>query len=180
MGTSLRWRSEMWNKRNVVMLGVTVCLLLVAGVTGAALTKTWVEGYITEVEVIDPGKEWMDDQGVMHGRSQHTEETLEGDLDGTLYVWGNYELDLNFDSPSFGDGRMWGTLMFVGTYGKKKGIYLGVWGGPIEDFFLDVDWNMAGLRGFVRTRLKIDNYGFLTPPGTPFIPQVYEGYIISK
>ena len=36
MGTSPRWRSEMWNKRSIVILGVTVSLLLVAGVAGAA------------------------------------------------------------------------------------------------------------------------------------------------
>ena len=170
----------MWNKRSVVILGVTVSLLLVAGVAGAALTKTWVEGYITEVSVIDPGEEWMDDEGVMHGRDQQTEETLEGDLNGTLYVWGSYELDLNPYSASFGDGRMWGKLMFVGKHGNQKGIYVGVWGGPIESFYLDVDWHMLGLRGFSGTMLKVDNYGSLTPPGSPFIPQVYEGYIYSK
>ena len=170
----------MWNKRIVWIAGVAVCLLLVAGIAGATLTKTWVEGYITEVDMIDAGDEWMDDQGVMHGRGQESEETLEGDLNGTLYVWGNYELDLNPYSENFGDGRMWGKLMFVGTYGKKKGIYVGVWGGPIEFFYLDVDWRMVGLRGFSKTLLKIDNYGALTPPGSPFIPQVYEGYIYSK
>lgn len=170
----------MLNKRRVVVAAVTASLLLVAGVAGACLTKTAVEGYITEVDTIDAGDQWMDDQGVMHIRGGQSEETLEGDLNGTLYVQANSYLDLNPDSDNFGDGKMWGTLVFVGTHGNKKGTYIGVWGGPIDDFYLNVKWVMVGLGGFNHTWLKVDNYGPLTPPGAPFIPQVYDGYVISK
>ena len=157
-------------KRAIVVMAV---VFVAAGIAWASIVKTAVSGYIVAASGTAE-KQWLDEDGVFHTRGYVGEETMVGDLAGTLYATGNMNLDL-----ATGDGYQGGKLRFVGTWKGVQGTFEGSWGGQITGFYFSGKWVTKGSGNFAGYHLKVDNYGWLTPPGSPFIPQVYEGHVIE-
>ncbi|MHC4340061.1 MAG: hypothetical protein ACYSX0_07615, partial [Planctomycetota bacterium] len=64
-----------------------------AGLAWAGATKTWVESEIVGAQVIYMGDGFVDDEGILHVKGQQLAEQMKGDLEGTLYVEANFNVD---------------------------------------------------------------------------------------
>ncbi|MEN8152027.1 MAG: hypothetical protein ABFS86_19585 [Planctomycetota bacterium] len=158
-------------KKQSITIAVVATLVLVAGVVWAASTNTAVSGKIVSATGTTE-KMWIDDDLVLHVRGYVGQETLTGDLAGTIYATGYMNMDL-----TTGNGDQGGKLRFEGTWKGLTGTFEGSWSGPITGTFFDGKWVCKGSGDFAGMILRVDNYGWLTPPGAPFIEQYYEGYV---
>jgi len=73
--------------RNTVrIIGVSLVsmagFLLISGIAWAQATKESVSGSAPNYYVTDPGKIWLDDEGIRHFRNRRTRVRWEGDIDG--------------------------------------------------------------------------------------------------
>ncbi|MHC4469739.1 MAG: hypothetical protein ACYS99_02140 [Planctomycetota bacterium] len=157
--------------KHLAVIAIAVALVLGVGAAWAKSTSTPVSGLIVAATGTTE-KQWVDDDGVLHARGYVGEETLVGDLAGTIYVEASANMSL-----ITGNGDQYGKLRFEGTWKGVSGTFEGSWSGPITGFYFDGEWACQGSGNFAGMKLKVDNYGWLTPPGSPFIPQVYEGYV---
>ncbi|MHC4931570.1 MAG: hypothetical protein ACYTGV_05195 [Planctomycetota bacterium] len=150
-------------------VAVAVVLLAVAGLAWADATKTWVESEIVGAQVIYMGNGFVDDAGILHVKGQQLAELMEGDLEGTLYVEANFNVDLLTWT-----GDMHGKLRFDGTWDDLEGEFEGKFSGTWTNGYFDGHWVMKGTEGdFVGLHLKVDNYG----PGSG--PQTVEGIVLD-
>jgi hypothetical protein len=68
-----------------VSLALLAGLLLVSGVAGAQANKTTLSGIATIFRVTDPGKVWLDEDGIRHFRNRRTRLRLTVDLAGLMF-----------------------------------------------------------------------------------------------
>jgi hypothetical protein len=151
---------------------LTAILVLGAGIAWAAIECFPVSGYIVAATGTAE-RQWLDEDNVLHTRGWSGVETMVGDLAGTLYVTGRSDLDLDT-----GDGHQGGRLRFEGTWNGTECVFEGTWGGRITGFYFDGKWCARGEGDFRKHLLKVRNHGWLTPPDSEFIPQVYDGKIV--
>jgi hypothetical protein len=129
----------------VLTLGIVVC----AGATRAGTIEIPIFGTQTATETIDPGKEWTDEDGVLHVRGLVMTVVAEGqDMEGIQLVgtanWtANYNIDL-----ATGDGD----YVALGTEEMVYGDLTGTWGNghcsaTISGFIIDGTWNFVRCSG---------------------------------
>jgi hypothetical protein len=84
-------------RKTVRIIGVSLVLLagllLVSGVAWAQANKTTLSGIATVYRVTDPGKIWLDEDGVRHWRNQRARQRLTVDLDGLMYRIDNLNIN---------------------------------------------------------------------------------------
>ena len=134
---------EMRNKFRIigVSLAAMAGLLLVSGVAWANPNKEPVSGQVVRWWLTEPGKFWIDDDGVQHHRNQMVRVRYVGDIDGRLFV----VQDSNYD-PSTGDGDKHGSFLFNGYVGEDlvwaTGRLAGVGSGLPTFFEVDFVWHL--------------------------------------
>lgn len=144
-------------------------VLLAAGLAWAGTTRTPVESEIVGARLIDLGEWFIDDLGILHVRGQRMEEFVKGDLEGSLFVTS----DLNVDWTTW-TGDMHGRLRFVGTWGDLEGVFEGTFSGTWDHNYFDGDWVMKGTGGeFAGLQLRVHNEG---PGGAT---QTVEGVVLD-
>ncbi len=111
-------------------MALLVGVVLTAGIVWAKATKTPVEGSAS-LEVLDLGKLWVDEEGVLHIRGMLLSIETHGALSGTGTVVGNLNIDLatgNGDQSFYVTETMtwetpWGETL-TGTFeGRTSGTY---------------------------------------------------------
>ncbi|MHC4470069.1 MAG: hypothetical protein ACYS99_03815 [Planctomycetota bacterium] len=158
-------------KRIVILIAA---LALSVGLAWAAAVKAAVTGYVVSTSG-SVEKQWVDDGGMIHTRGYSGEGLLIGDLAGKTYTTnGAANLD-----PVTGNGDQHGKFRFVGKWNGVQGVFEGSWGGKIVGFYYDGQIVAQGSSGFEGLKLKARHHGWLTPPGSPPIPQTYYGYILD-
>ncbi len=154
-----------------VSLAAMAGLLLVSGVAWANPNKEPVSGEVVSWRVTDPGKIWVDDDGVWHRRNQWARVRYEGDIEGRMVAI----LSSNTD-PSTGDGDLHGSFVFNGYVGKDwvwaTGRQAGVGSGLPTTWEVDLVWHLDDGRLIKSTEvsrpegLPWDYVGeILDPPG---------------
>jgi len=100
-------------KNKIRIIGVSLVLLagllLVSGVAWAQANKTTLSGIATVYRVTDPGKIWLDEDGVRHWRNQRARQRLTVDLDGLMYRIDNLNINTVTREADFH-----GSFTFVG------------------------------------------------------------------
>lgn len=97
-----------------------------------------------------PGKEFVDDKGVLHVRGQINEAPITGDIQGTVRIVTNADVDL-----TNGSGRYRGKFVITGTFQGRTGTYSGKFRGKvIEGSFGPNDFAGRGRGGFEGSRIK--------------------------
>lgn len=109
------------------MVGLVLALAVLAGLIpmGAALgdhtvaSRTEVTFATTDVEVLDPGEEWVDEAGIYHRRGEVETNDVTGDLTGTA------EVVINIDAnEAEGWQTAWGTFTMADETGSWTGRWL--------------------------------------------------------
>ncbi len=150
------------------MLALVVLLSLATTAVQARVTMTPAAWTSTPVEVIDPGKDWVDDEGVFHVRDRIVILRLEGDLVGTAEAVQNLNIDL-----ATGDGNGWAittvTAMWVtAPEGERRGTFEGRPSVTIRGGVMVSGTGMLhGSDGFEGLKAKISNVS-QSVPGGPF------------
>ena len=156
-----------------VSLAAMAGLLLVSGVAWANPNKELVSGQVVSFRVTEPGKFWIDDDGVRHRRNQLVRARIEGDIDGHFFAVENTNWD-----PSTGDGDNHGSFVFIGYVGEgldlvtATGRHAGVASGLPTTWEVDLVWHLDDGRLIKTTEvappegLPWDYVGeILDPPG---------------
>lgn len=100
--------------------------------------------------LVDPGKEFVDDKGVLHVRGQINDAPITGDIEGTVRIV--TDIDINLTD---GSGRYRGKFVITGTFQGRTGTYSGKFSGKVIDgSFGPNDFAGRGRGGFKETRIK--------------------------
>ena len=137
-------------------MGVLVCVLIGSNTVWADATFTPVSGSMTFQVEEETGREWIDEEGILHIRDRIMYWNFsEGSLMGS--GWGIFNANINSDpnSPNFGDGDTQGFHYFDASYGEISGIFAGSAEGYYTDFFMVGEYNGHGEGGFAGMKLRV-------------------------
>ncbi len=125
----------LYRKTNILAgMTLTAAVLMVTAIAWAQATEVEVCGGQMTVGVIDPGKSWVDDEGITHVRGVILEVAFSGDLEGFVIQHLNYNID------PFGDGDLYGSAEFEGTLeGVGAGELAGRFAGDITGGVFSAD-----------------------------------------
>jgi hypothetical protein len=70
-------------------------ILLVSGVAWAQATKMPVSGGVRNFVITDPGKIWVDEEGVKHIRNERRRERYTGDIQGRQFAIESLNIDID-------------------------------------------------------------------------------------
>ncbi len=112
-------------RRVTIGLLVLIASLLLAttGVQAKATKTPFTHLAIVTAEGV-PERMWMDEEGILHIRGLTVTFDQTGDMTGTSVVVANLNID-----PSTGNGHMWGSRTFVGTWHSPWGDLSGTFEG---------------------------------------------------
>jgi hypothetical protein len=112
-----------------VSLASMAGIVLVSGVAWAQATETPVWGRVDNFVVIDPGKIWEDEEGVLHIRNERQRERYRGQIRGQQFKIQSFNIEID---PVTGRDLALdyhGSFTFVGFVGgdlvKAKGRFMG-------------------------------------------------------
>jgi hypothetical protein len=95
--------------------------LLVSGAAWAQATETPVSGEVRNTVLTDPGKVWVDEEGVLHIRNESRRERYSGDIRGQQFKVESYNIDLDpVTGDETGDLDYHGSFTFVGFVGPDR------------------------------------------------------------
>jgi len=141
-------------RRTYSILGtVLVCILCLTGTAWAGATFTPVSG-IMHYEVVDPGKQWFDEDGILHIRGALMEwEAWEGEGDFVGTGWGDYNANID---PVTGDGDTQGFHYFDFSLGELTGSFAGQADCIYTGFVMSGEYVAHGDGGFAGMKLRVD------------------------
>lgn len=116
-------------RRTIVFAAISLALSsAMAPSAGAATERLETSGVDQQVAVLDPGREWTNDD-IQHVRGwtgdYETTDHLYGQ--GSLLIVANWNLDL-----STGDGTLWGTMYY--EFPSFGGGFVGTWNAKFSSF----------------------------------------------
>ena len=143
-------------KTNILTsITLTAAVLLVTGLASGAATEVAVSGGQMTVAVIDPGRSWVDGEGITHVRGVILEVTFSGDLEGTVTQHLNYNID-----PA-GNGDLHGSAEFEGTLSGVAGELAGRFAGDISAGVFSADSVGLGTIGGAKAQSRVTTTGVL-------------------
>jgi hypothetical protein len=112
-------------RNKIRIIGVSLVsmagLLLVSGVAWAQANQTPISGTVGNFVITDPGKEWVDEEGVYHWRNARERERYSGDIHGLQQkiTSGNGDQHVNPNTGEF-FADWHGSFTFVGFVGEDR------------------------------------------------------------
>ncbi len=162
----------MFNRTTTFLVGMAlaVAMLTVPATASAQATEVSVSGGQTTVGVIDPGREWVDTEGITHVRGLVLRVAFTGDLEGEVIQ------NLSYNMDPFGNGDLHGSADFTGTLFGVAGALSGRFAGDISGGVFTVESVGAGTIGGAKAHSRVTTTGVLgsgvaTYDGTIRFPQ---------
>ncbi|MCH8274092.1 MAG: hypothetical protein IH851_04820 [Armatimonadetes bacterium] len=146
-----------YRKTNFHMsITLAAAMLLVTATASFQATTVPVAGDQFTLAVLDPGRSWVDEEGITHVRGLILEVAFIGDLVGTVIQHLNYNID------PFGDGDLHGSAEFDGALiGVGAGALVGRFAGDISGGVFTVESIGRGTLGGARAHSRVTTTGVL-------------------
>jgi len=144
-------------KKLVVLgyVGLLGCALVWASSVWAEATFTPVSGAMTFQVEEETGREWIDEEGILHIRDRIMHwNFIEGSLIGSGWGIFNANIDADPNSLNFGDGDTQGYHYFNCSHGEISGTFAGHAEGYYTGFFMVADYIAHGEGGFAGMKLR--------------------------
>lgn len=157
-------------------------MMVVTGVVWAQSIEIPVAGTQITLGFLDPGKEWIDDEGILHIQGNVSTTELVGEdhngipINGTLI----HVVSMNVDLAT-GSGDWHGTSMVEETYGEMSGTYEGTTRATLTNFIWEGEFNFSRGGGDFAgwhtrgTWTSVMNSGYVTWEGIIHLPQGHAG-----
>jgi len=146
----------LYRKTNIlVSMTLTAAVLLVTGTASGAAIEMPVAGGQTTAGVLDPGRSWVDDEGILHVRGLILVVSFTGDIEGSAIQGLNYNID------PFGNGDLHGTAVFVGTVFGDEAALEGRFAGDISGGVFSADSIGHGTIGGAQAQSRLTTTGVL-------------------
>ena len=144
-------------RRTNFLVGMTLiaAMLLITAIALGAATKVPVSGGQFTVGVLDPGTNWVDEDGITHVRDLILEVSFTGDIEGSAIQGLNYNID------PFGNGDLHGTAVFEGTIFGDAAMLSGRFAGDISGGVFSADSIGHGTIGDARAQSRLTTTGVL-------------------
>lgn len=150
-----------------VLVATSMSLVMVPS-AGAVTERVAISGQDTLVQLVDPGDEWVTEDGVDHVRGwtgrYATADALYGV--GSLLIVANWNLNL-----TTGNGPVWGTMYY--EFPSASGGFRGTWNAKFSAFVWSGKSQGTGFDGLEGWQLRQDLQS--TGPGV----DVYTGFVFS-
>jgi hypothetical protein len=159
------------NVRTVAFATTIAALLVAPGVTWAQASTEPVAGMLHDVDIVDPGTSFVDEDGILHIRNQITEQVVDGGLMGSQVV----TISVNIN-PATGSGDIHGSYELsaraveLGLTGSFEGRFDGMIVGGVSFFSVT---GPRGSGGFDGMKMMVTGQG--VGPGV----SIYSGQILS-
>jgi hypothetical protein len=132
---------------------VLACILCLASTAWAGATFTPVSG-IMHYDVVDDGKQWLDEEGILHIRGALMEwEALAGEGSFVGTGWGIYNTNID---PVTGDGDTQAFHYLDFSLGELSGTFGGHSDSIYEGFVMTGEFVANGDGGFAGMKLRTD------------------------